>query len=108
MPAYVFLVGYDEDRPYADSLLDVSAAMGQTPEMYKLANDTAKRMGIPTESRERLLQSMSGITLRAQVTGRRVHKVITEEPIDFDTLDSVLRDKQRRGTLKSFLKESLI
>ena len=108
MPAYVFLVGYDEDGPYADSLLDVSAAMGQTPETYKLAGDTARRMGIPTGSRERLLQSMSVISMRAQLTGRQVHKIITEEPIDFDTLDSVLRGKQRRGTLKQFLKESQI
>lgn len=108
MFAYVFLVDYDEDGPYADSLLDVSAAMGQTPETYKLAVDTAKRMGIPTESRERLLQSMSGFMMRAQITCRQVHKILTEEPIDHAALDSVLRGKQRRGTLKSFLKESRI
>lgn len=108
MPAYVFLVDYDEDGPYADSLLDVSAAMGQTPETYKLAIDTAKRMGIPTESRERLSKSMIGITLRARFTGKQLHKITTEEPIDHAALDSVLRGKQRRGTLKQFLKESRI
>jgi hypothetical protein len=54
------------------------------------------------------LGNMAGISLRARVTGKRMHKVTTEEPITAEVLDSVLRNKQFEGKLKSFLKESEI
>ena len=108
MYAYVFLVGFDEDGPHADGFLDVSAAVGSNPQTYQLATDTARRLGLPTAKRVVLLGNMAGISLRARVTGKRMHKVITEEPITIEVLDSLLRNKQFEGTLKSFLKESEI
>jgi hypothetical protein len=108
MYAYVFLVGFDEDGPHTDCFLDVSAALGFNPQTYQLATDTAKRLGIPTGERVAFLGNMAGISLRARVTGKRMHKVTTEEPITAEVLDSVLRNKQFEGKLKSFLKESEI
>jgi hypothetical protein len=106
--AYVFLVSYWEDGPYADSFLDVSAAIGSNPQTYQLAVDAAKRIGVDSTRLAQLPRNMSGISLRARVTGRRLHKVTTEEPITIEVLDSLLRNKQFEGTLKSFLKESEI
>ena len=108
MFAYVFLVSFDEDGPYADSFLDVSAAIGGNPETLQRAVDAAKRIGVDSTRLAQLPRSMSGISLRARVTGRRLHKVTTEEPITIEVLDSLLRNKQFEGTLKSFLKESEI
>jgi len=108
MYAYVFLVSYGEDGPYADSFLDVSVALGFNPQTYQLATDTAERLGIPTGDRVAFLGNMAGISLRARMTGRTLHKVTTEEPITAEVLDSVLRNKQSERTLKKFLKESAI
>lgn len=108
MYAYVFLVCFDEDGPHTDAFLDVSAAIGNSAETYQRAVDTAKRIGVPTEKLAALPQNMAGISLRARFTGMRMHKVTTEEPITAEVLDSVLRNKQFEGKLKSFLKESEI
>jgi hypothetical protein len=103
--AYVFLVSYDEDGPYADSFLDVSAAIGSNPETLQRAVDAAKRIGVDSTRLAQLPRSMSSISLRARVTGRRLHKVTTEEPITIEVLDGVLQHLQSKRTLKSFLKE---
>ena len=106
--AYVFIVGYNEDGPYADSFLDVSVALGFNPQTYQLATDTAERLGIPTGERVAFLRNMAGISLRARITGRTLHKVTTEVPITGDELDTLLQCKQSERTLKKFLKESAI
>ena len=108
MFAYVFLVSYWEGGPYADSFLDVSAAIGSNPQTYQRVVDAAKRIGVDSTRLAQLSRNMAGISLRARVTGRRMHKVTTEEPITIEVLDSLLRNKQFEGTLKSFLKESEI
>lgn len=108
MYAYVFLVGFDEDGPHTDSFLDVSAALGSNPQTYQLAVDAAKRLGVDNTRLAQLPRNMAGISLRARVTSRRLHKVTTEEPITAEVLDSVLRNKQSDRTLKKFLKESEI
>jgi hypothetical protein len=108
MFAYVFLVGFDEDGPHADCFLDVSAAIDQTAETYQRAVDAAKRLGVDNTRLTQLPHNMSGISLRARLTGKQLHKVTTEEPITAEVLDSVLRNKQSERTLKKFLKESAI
>jgi hypothetical protein len=106
--AYVFIVGYGEDGPYADSFLDVSAAIDQTAETYQRTVDTAKRIGVDNTRLAQLPQNMAGISLRARITGRTLHKVTTEVPITGDELDTLLQYKQSERTLKKFLKESAI
>ena len=108
MFAYVFLVSYWEDGPYADSFLDVSAALDQTADTYQRAVDAAKRIGVDSTRLAQLTHNMAGISLRARVTHRRLHKVTTEEPLTADELDALLQCKQSERTLKQFLKESEI
>ena len=108
MYAYVFLVGYDEDGPHCDSFLDVSSALGVTHDQYLRSIQAAERVGADSTSRKALLTSMSSINLRARVTGKRMYKLTTEEPITIEELDSVLRIKQLGSNLKPFLKESEI
>lgn len=108
MYAYVFIVDYDEDGPHCDSFLDVSPALSNSAETYQRAVDTAQRLGVNADKLKALPRNMSGISLRARVTNRRLHKVTTEEPITAEVLDSVLRNKQFEGKLKTFLKESEI
>ena len=106
--AYVFLVGYNESGPYADCFLDVSAAIDQSAETYQRAVDTAKRIGADASKLEKLPQDMAGISLRARVTNRRLHKVTTEEPLTVDELEALLFSKLMDKTLQQFLKESAI
>ena len=108
MYASVFIVGYDEDGPHCDSFVDVSPALGVTHDQYLRTIQAAERVGADSTYRKAVLVSMNGIQLRARVTGRRLHKVTTEEPITAEVLDSVLRNKQFEGKLKTFLKESEI
>jgi site-specific recombinase XerD len=106
--AYIFIVGFDEDGPHTDSFMDVSAALDQTAETYQRAVATAKRLGIDSTQLEQLTNNMSGISLRARITGRRLHKVLTEEPITREDIDALMRRKQAEQTLKTFLQESEI
>jgi hypothetical protein len=106
--AYVFIVGFDEDGPHADSFLDVSAAIGSNPQTLQRAVDAAKRIGVDSTRLAQLPRNMSGISLRARVTGRRLHKVASEVPITGEELDTLLQHLQSERTLKQFLKESEI
>jgi hypothetical protein len=108
MYAYVFLVGFDEDGPHTDCFLDVSSLVGSDLGQYMASIQAARRLGLDTKPRENALTNLNGVQLRARVTGKRMHKVTTEEPITAEVLDSVLRNKQFEGKLKSFLKESEI
>jgi hypothetical protein len=108
MFAYVFLVGYGEDGPYADSFLDASAALGHTPVTYQHAVDTAKRLGVDSTRLGKLPDCLAGISLRARMTMRALHMVKSEVPITIGELDALLRNKQSERTLKKFLKESEI
>ena len=106
--AYIFLVSYGPDGPYADSVLDATAALDQTPETYQQVVATAKRIGVDSPELEELAGRLAGISLRARITNRSLHKVMTDEPLSWDELDTLLRHKQDERTLKQFLKESAI
>lgn len=106
--AYAFIVGYDIDGPYLDCFMDVSSVVGVTPEEFANVTAIQKRLGVDTTQRERLMMNFNGMNLRALVTGKTIHKVNTEEPIEADDLRLVLQMKQMDHTLKLFLNESKI
>jgi hypothetical protein len=106
--AYAFIVGYDEDGPYLDCFMDVSQALNVTADEFADVTAIQKRLGLDISQRERLATNFSGMTLRARVTGKTIHKVDTDEPLTADDLRLYLQYKQMDKTLKDFLTRSKI
>ena len=108
MKSYLFLVGYDEDGPFTDSMLDVTPMKDVTAKQYENVTAIQKRMGLDVSERESLLKHASYLALRAKMVGMTLHSVHLDGGLEREVLDDYLKSLAHANQLKQFLKQSRI
>lgn len=111
--AYAFIPRATLQGVYADRFMDVSVLQGHTPDTWKDLIATYEAMGMGKDNiadMESIVGTIETMFMRArfQTDSATVHMVKTQSPIDWDTMDRLLTNKQREGTLTAFLRQSRI